>query len=498
MIALEHAPRLVLGLPSTAPATEATVAFARASRRVRTNESAPFDVKDLTAALSQLEGHANDGMYFEYKVPADPAVEHLDDARRNVDGKAHEHLVEAMQCLMNWDWSEARDVAKLVLLETQSEDLRDEALNIIAAASALMGDMDSAIAALKQAVEGQWNFSLQQNLGILALKVDPVLAAHQSTYWLDAAESREDRERAIFLVINMWAASGDEEEDHGLEIPEKIRGSFRDALRSDLSSSTFALLGLFMARNDGTWMADPQNWMSSPHFGTDLAALVMARAEGFEHFVDFLVEQASSENPEIVQARDNFISELVDAMFEEDDSMWAAGLSLKLVEQGLPCDSLNNALLRVMAVRKICLYLQENGGEPKDELIDWLLEVQHFSQQQTDQELKEFIHGILVNASALFILRVISVREAEMMRFSDPLATVHSYSQRWTTRRHLNKQQARMLTFEVLNWANQTQSIIDRLRELPVPSEEISEMLNVMASRQAQARYLVSEILEKL
>lgn len=496
MIALEHAPRLVLGMPSTTPVSDATIAFARASRRLRSLEDAPFDVKDLTSALSQLEGHASDSLYFEYKVPADPSTQMLDPSRESQDGAAHRHLLSSIEYLLEWRWSEAKEAAKQVLRDTQSEDLRDEALNVMAAANALLDDVDAGIAALKQAVEGQWNFALQQNLGILALKADPELAANQSTYWLDAAESADDRERAIFLVLNMWA--GAENDDGEIDLPDRIRESFHQALSSDLSDSTFTMLGLFLARNDSAWVAEPANWMSSPHFGTERAALVMARAEGFEEFVDFLVEKSASRDPEIVQARDNFVSQLVEAMFDTESAMWAAGFAMNMVEQGLPCDSLNTALLRAMAVREICIYLRENDGEPKDVFIDWLVQVQGFAQQQTDEDLKAFITDILTNASTLFILGFIGARDAEIERFADPLTTVHAFSQKWGSRRRLNKDEARRLALDVRAWAQETQSTIERLGELPVANDQVSDYLKDLTSRQSQIRRISNEILEKI
>ena len=496
MIALEHAPRLVLGMPSTTPVTDATIAFARASRRLRNAESPPFDVKDLTSALSQLEGHASDSLYFEYKVPADPNTQILDPSRESRDGPAHQHLLLSIEHLLEWKWSEAKEAAKQVLRDTQSEDLRDEALNVMAAANALLGDVEAGIAALKQAVEGQWNFALQQNLGILALKADPELAANQSTYWLDAAESVDDRERAIFLVLNMWASAEDDEGE--IDLPDRIRESFRQALGSDLSESTFTMLGLFLARHDSAWVSEPDKWMSSPHFGTELAALVMARAEGFEEFVDYLVEQSATRDPEIVQARDNFVSQLVEAMFDTDSAMWAAGFAMNMVEQGLPCDSLNNALLRAMAVREICIYLRDNDGEPKDEFINWLVQVQDFAQQQTDEDLKAFITDILTNACTLFVLVFIRARDTEIERFAEPLTTVHAFSQKWGGRRRLNKTEARRLALDVRSWAQETQNIIERLSTLPVANDEVSGYLSDLTSRQSQIRRIANEILEKM
>jgi hypothetical protein len=171
---------------------------------------------------------------------------------------------------------------------------------------------------------------------------------------------------------------------------------------------------------------------------------------------------------------------------------------MNMVEHGLPCDSLNNALLRAMAVREICIYLRDNDGEPKDEFINWLVQVQEFAQQQTDEDLKAFITDILTNASTLFVLGFIGARDAEIDRFAEPLTTVHAFSQRWGSRRRLNKAEARRLALDVRGWAQETQSIIERLGSLPVANDQVSAYLSDLTSRQSQIRRIANEILEKM
>lgn len=495
MISLEHAPRLVLGLSSNASLNDVTVSFARASRRLRVNPNAPFEVKDLTAALSQLEGHAADNLYFEYKVPANSEIHALDISQRSDDHYAHSLLLTAIDQLLEWKWEEAKQSAKTVLRETRSEDLRDEALNVIAAASALLGEIDAAINALKQAVEGEWNFALQQNLGILALKADPELAAHQSTFWLDAADTVEDRERAVFLVLNMWASLQGEEES---ELPEKMRDSFRSVLTEEISVSTFVSLGLFLASNDDAWVSEPSNWIRSPHFGTEVASLILARAEGFEEFVDFLIAHSSNADAEIRQARDNFVSHLLDALLSEESVMWAAVLAMKMVDEGLPCDSLNNALLRTMAIQDACLYFRDNEGEPKDEFITWLTDVQRYIRSLDASELVEFLDGALASTSTILILTHLKKREDEIDLFADALSTVHLMAQRWSSRRRLNKSEARRLATDVRDWANSSQAVIEEFGDLPVTEKEVRQIIQDFSVRRAQIKRMANEILEKL
>ncbi len=228
---------------STASTEDATISFAKAARRSKASPESPFQLSDLTAALSQIQGHAADDLVFEFKVPADPSLFAADARISAADVEAFKMLVESIELLLDWKWTDSISLGKQILGRTDTESIRDEALNVIAAGFALSGDVDAGIAALKKAAEGEWNFALQQNLGILALKVDPELAANQSTYWLDAADSAEDRERAIFFVLKMWSSW---EDDSGFELPVRIRDSFRTAINQDLSLNTFSMLGCFL------------------------------------------------------------------------------------------------------------------------------------------------------------------------------------------------------------------------------------------------------------
>jgi hypothetical protein len=144
---------------STAPPEDATIAFANSARRVKSDDSSLFDIRDLTAALSQVQGHASDHLSFEFKVPADASVMSVEPFTSTGDSEAQKTLLGAINSLMEWDWDQAKNLSKQVLAQTQNETLRDEALNVLAAAMSLTGDIQGGISALKQATEGQWNFA---------------------------------------------------------------------------------------------------------------------------------------------------------------------------------------------------------------------------------------------------------------------------------------------------------------------------------------------------
>jgi len=296
-------------------------------------------------------------------------------------------------------------------------------------------------------------------------------------------------------VMSMWSSL---EREDTVDLPEKIRDSFRAALSEQLSLETFALLGLFMARNDPEWAASPSNWIGSPHASSDVAELIMARAEGFETFIDFLIESTTNETTEVVRAREGFISELIDVMFDEEPAMWAASLAIGFIDRGLPCDSLNNALLRLLAIREISMYFRNADGEPKDEFVNWLLDVNTYLETVDDEELRNYVRELLAGSTTLFMIVYLTARDAEINQMADPLQTIHSMSQSWMTRRRLNKPQARSLAQSTLQWSKETARMISQFRRLPLPNDDVRGSLDDMSRRQSVVENVSNEILRNL
>lgn len=494
MLRAEYASRLVLGLASTAPNELATAAFAKASRRIKLIDDPPFEIKDLTAALSQIEAHSNDHLHFEYRIPANIEILNPVDTWSTSDKNSQNVLSEAINLLLEWNWDGARAKAKEVLQATDREDLRDEALNVMAASLALSGDMEGAMAALKSAVEGEWNFALQQNLGILALQSDPLLAANQSTYWLDSATTTEDRESAIFYVLKMWSNAEGEED---FEIPKKIKSSFQSALISGLSEDVFVQLGMFLARTDAAWIISNSDWKTANSRLTTITRMIVARAQGYEEYIDFLVAEASSSEAAVSRVREDFISQIIDNMLEEGEAMGSASFAIQFVDGGLPCSTNNEALLRILAVREIGLYFRDREDEPSEKFIGWLEEAQRYVVKLPNEDVRGAITEIIGASSTMLTIHFIQARQRDIEKFDTALLTIYDMSQRWGTRRRLNKNEAIQIARTTLDWAGDTDKTITRLKSLPT-DEKIRTFLNNLSARTAQVGSMSRSVLEKM
>ena len=405
-IDLAHAPYLVLGARSDTPIAEVTAAFANATRKRKSlGESAPFSVEDLTSALARIESKDGDEYQFSLSVPADSgAVEFsLEEAERllnsgaNVGAEelAQAHLRIALEQLLSWEWSAAEVSTKEALRFSRMERTRDEALNINAVAAAMQGDGQRGVAALQVAVQGDWNYALQQNLGILAIKSNPELAAEQSAYWLDASETVDDRVAALYMVLNMTSALIDNESDEEFTFPPKVLQSFRRAINEPLPGDVFVMLGRILADHDAQFILSPRNWEGSGRTRELVGQLVLSRAKGFEDWIAFLASQASSRDELIRGQVTGMVADMNQYMFSQEEAIGAAAIGMDLLNGGLDVDGIERIQLRMLVPQEIALNCLrgEDPSEPIIEVFNWLKEAYEAIGMLPDDELKEIALG---------------------------------------------------------------------------------------------------------
>ncbi len=171
------APSLIIGVSGDANRAELGTAFALASRRLKTSSSAPFTIEQLTTALADLEGDLKTPrLRLRYRVPANPAVVDMDrvlevkgeryDATNlpsdvaplialgaDAEDLARLSLAAAVKALYAWRWESAADASRVCLTLSKEEDIRDEALNVLAATLLVGDEATKALDALRKAVE---------------------------------------------------------------------------------------------------------------------------------------------------------------------------------------------------------------------------------------------------------------------------------------------------------------------------------------------------------
>jgi hypothetical protein len=466
------APSLVIGVSSQADRAELGKAFALASRRLKTSTNSPFTIEQLTTALADLEEQLKTPrLRLWYRVPANSSVVRTNQVvavrgvRYDIDnmpsdlelvqaqaadreGFAYLTLAAAIKTLYNWNWDTAGDLARTCLRLSKVEELRDEALNVLAAALLARGEASRALDALRKAVEGEWNLTLQTNLAVVASETDPATAIEQMSYLIAGAENSDQRLQAALLAVALWSRSqqeekGSEDQDDFDPPPRSVLTAIYGLINSnDLTEENFYDLGMFLARVDSdavvgasnpssvgglqspdldlphipeAWKEPAKNhWLSeSPYRNSPSARLVEARARGLlQHIAEFgPIAKARDDRsrPWIMNAIDQYVKTLSRIMVSDDDpkrKKFALVQSYNLLDSGLPSNSLHRVMVLVVMILNLELALAEDGS-PHDVLDEWLAAAFEQVKQSTfpmEGDERETMQGA-ISAAAATLLR---------------------------------------------------------------------------------------------
>ena len=399
------APCLVLGIPSNANQQDAVTAFALRSRKVKTGSSSAFSIEDLTAALSEIESSFREGSAtIRFAIPCNSEVIQYGQTFQ-AGGISHDHksdfskfqsnqisedqlpaaglvfLGAALKELLEWNWDVAANCARESLRVSKREDVRDEALNILAAALAMQGDAARALDALKKAVEGQWNISLQTNLALIATELDPSLAIEHMKYIVGGAELISERIMATRMAIQLWKKvqgneTGSDDEDDFSPLPRPLLASIYLLLEDPaISEEDFFELGHFLARVDAEHFKTTSNVQRSKHSRSLSAEAIGARAEGFAEFVARLGGIAAQDSerlrPWIHEQLDSMVSSINSVLVESDSSnSFANLLAFSMIDGGLDCSTFHRIAMRPLLIQQLENML-ENNNEPSEKFIKW-------------------------------------------------------------------------------------------------------------------------------
>lgn len=402
------APSLVIGVPGNADRAELGTAFALASRRLKTSSTAPFTIEQLTTALADLEENLKTPrLRLWYQVPANPQLvntapviavrgvrydlknvpsdfELLAAQDANAEDLARLALAVAIKSLYAWKWDEASDLSRTCLKLSKEEDLRDEALNVLAATLLAKGEAPRALDALRKAVEGEWNLALQTNLAVVASEADPTTAIEHMSYLIAGAEDSEQRRQAALLAVALWKRSQGEEKESDDEDdfdapPRSVLDAIYDLLdSSDLTEENFYDLGMFLARVDADKLNAIDLFENSSHSSSPSARLIRARTNGYFEFVAEFGPIAKARDdqsrPWIMNAIEQYVR-AVSQMIVDGDNTERQKIAImhgyKLFDTGMPTNSAPRVLLLAVLVLNFTTILPENGA-PKDIVDEWL------------------------------------------------------------------------------------------------------------------------------
>ena len=273
----------------------------------------------------------------------------------------------------------AIDAAKAALMQAQTEQLKDEALNLIACAHWLEERDSEAIAALQMALAGNRNESLQVNLGVVASTSNPETAALELARLVSESDSIELRSNAAMRAAGMWLNDENPwKSDVKDGMPQAIRDALRVIITEPISIETFAFVARVLSHEDSAWLAKKGNLGRSPHGGTIEARVLCARAAGFDDFIAELTSifRQPTQSQWVIDERDNFVEALI-KQSKSDFDLGAALFLMNAIEKGLPVIDKHRILISPLSILEMCAVLDPDKGEPQDRFYTELLTTQN-------------------------------------------------------------------------------------------------------------------------
>lgn len=533
MLDSKSAPHLVLGMPSNAPSGDAGLYFALASKRAKSNPTAAFEIEDLTTALSQVES-AGSGAHSWFQVPCDSSLFDSPQAGRfrqedveiwlqkvkqgelpqNSDQAAHEVLKACLVALLSHSWEATTTLAREVLRLTDREDLRDEALNLMACAQCMLGEPDKAFASLQHAVQGEWNLGLQTNLALVATDQDPAVAVQQVRFLIESAQSGEDALAAALKAIALWQTTQEQKYGEDDDLHESLPGSTIDALytlaaRPDLEEVDLFELSLFLIEDDSARFAN--SGIAGDHSKLRAATrkVLQSRAEDYASYLVSLIEEGAIKQhsglqqryaPEWLEERaENAIHLLLDLMRNDETRMAGISLAMEVVNKGLNCASIARINLRAF----LTLFLSgemEEGQVPKEHFIDMMLEADQAVQARSYEdgeaaaaELHEALAGLVRMGGDSLVAAYHDFYAVQLGEMAPAVMNINYAMGGVLRRMRTDKQAVRSISGQIVEFtrdARRTMPKLERLAKDPELLAALRELSSNLAFiEQAVAKY---------
>jgi hypothetical protein len=290
-------------------------------------------------------------------------------------------LNAAREHLFRGDWVAAQEAAQRCLTLATAENVRDEALNLKACALHYLGDDATAVRALEDAIDGAYSVALLANIGVVAARLQPELAAGYLGRLMREAPTTGMQVAAGMRAIGIWttAAEGSWRSADGSELPLVIRDPLRELVTADMGIDDFRAFVTILAVKDGAWLAQPSALSGSPHAGSLEARIYQARARGLGDLVKALATEVGTPGtPQwVLDERRALRDATVEIALENiDEQTNAFGfLALTMQEAGLLDTTYDQVLFGAVGLGATAYDLTERNEELLDRLVTKLVDM---------------------------------------------------------------------------------------------------------------------------
>lgn len=395
-------------------------------------------------------------------------------------------LIRAEAALLEWRWDEARTIARGGLREARREAVRDELLNITACSLWLQGDPEPALAALDNALEGEYSDALLINASVVATALEHASAVERLVKIAREAPSPHQRavaaERALVMWLNddarIW--EGDEDED---SLPTDIRDALRPLLREKLPDDRYQRILRVLASRDDEWLAAQPNTAFGLNTGRASTRIFRARAKGIDTYIQAMASllRAGNVEPWLLSERDSVVDAAIEVLLERNDELAAAFFGLTVVDSDLPMAGAQRVALKCLTVASIAASIDHNESEPKERFIDFVADA-HAELKSLESNDRDRLSGLVTIAAERLARSYFGFRYNEFHEAIDAYNTMMA-SISSIPARNLNRHALGEAMAPISHFCSDTWTILNRLR----PLLEDVDLIDAVQSMMSQA-----------
>lgn len=290
-------------------------------------------------------------------------------------------LLRSRAFLYEWSWNDAVGAARECLRFARREDLRDEALNLLACALWMTGNVEGAVTALSTAIEGEHSEALQANFAVVAAAADPKTSADHLARLVLEGGRLDLRLSAALRAVEIWDADPEPwNQDDEDAMPPSLLDALRAIVLEAIPLDDFRRIAKLLAIRDGDWMSRT-GFKSSPHRDSTEAYIWASRAHGFEEFLAALARTLMTPSPPqwVSDERDELVAVASAVLITDEPSLGAVSFGMLMLDKGLPMPTDDKVVLRAFVARGAALAIDPEEGEPAEKFLIWL--------EQADRDL---------------------------------------------------------------------------------------------------------------
>lgn len=281
-------------------------------------------------------------------------------------------LHTARESLFNWEFDDSIRVGQRALAYSTEEVVRDELMNVVAAALWMRGKESEALHLLRKALEGQYTVPLVCNAAAVAATLDVSTALSELSRLTREAPDEVMRLVAAERAFTVWRSSVEDEDDP--KPPDVLKKALRSLLTLNVSDDRYRQVLRILAEHDSDWLASQPPAAFGRRGASPEARVYRARAKGLS---EFIAELSSVHNvtprpqwveDEAVRLGSDLIGYLTNN-FGDDGASIGVSVAMDVLGSGLPLPAEVHVRLVTLVSASVGGIIED--GEPKDEFIDW-------------------------------------------------------------------------------------------------------------------------------